>query len=433
MPDEAAVPKLDREARPSPRRFLRAFGALACCVGVCAALAALAAVSAPAEIRPVVEIAAAPPPAAGPHSYTLSVPIHVDIQSTAAAPQRFGGPCPAPIAGADRAVGRARGAEDDRDYQLSNVSLVGVSASPALPGVLVAWDSNTVYLSTDDGRSFERVLTPPGPLRNVRVDCHGDVFALASPNWLGHRAAGGGERWREVSFLPSDVPGEDEDPEDIGFAVGGGTVGFARVLYGEHAIVALSSDFGETWRFHRIDNPGIEYLREFDIDDRGAAAVAVSLGDCMWDGLEIVTIDPTGKQTSSGDLTSDFFLGFGNDQWAYIGREYEVCDAALCALAPGSDAARAIRKLPVSVADASSSSSVIRGGRGAYLAARDRVYRVSKRALREHGAGLPDDVAFVAADTAGRLLGIDHEHGRLVRWSRKHGARELAGTVTDAY
>lgn len=61
----------------------------------------------------------------------------------------------------------------------------GVAASATRHGVLAVWTRDTIFVSRDDGRSFERTLDGPGPVNAVQVDCHGRVIALRGRASLG--------------------------------------------------------------------------------------------------------------------------------------------------------------------------------------------------------------------------------------------------------
>lgn len=358
---------------------------------------------------------------AAPVSYAIEVPIAIEVtrpivhqapapmpepvpapESPAAAPER----CPETVGLPDRPIGSALDAADEH-----YLGLTGIAASPSRADTFAAWSESEIYLTRDDGRSFDGILAPPGAVRSVRLDCHGAVFALAEPNWLGHRAPDGRETWRELSFMGS--------AEHAALAVGGGRVAVAHIVYNDHTTVALSDDAGVTWRFHRLADPTMEYLRHLAIDERAVVTLAVSLGDCMWDGLAIYTIDAAaGTVAATGDMTLDGVLAIGHDHWAYV---TDDCDQAVCAIAPGRETIRRVRNAPAAVepyAVAGAHHSYLLGGDGA-------VHRLNAGRAARVGDGAPAAVAFHTVDAGGRLLGLT-EAGAVVRWSRRHGARVLS-------
>lgn len=366
----------------------------------------------------------APPPSV---SLTLNAPLQLDVHverpleaKAPAAPARFG-PCPAPEIGPDRAVGRPLGDPDAVRRQLTDAKLEHVTASPTRSGLLAAWSAAAVQLSDDDGRTFRPVLAAPGDLQAVRIDCLGNVFALAEPRWLGVRAEDGAETWRELPFL---LPAGD-DQEAAQLEVGGGVVGVFQVDYNSHLAVALSHDGGVSFTVRRHDSELMEYLRAAVIDPDGVASVAVTLGDCMYDGFVVHTLHGHGGASSStGDVTGEGILAVGHDRWVYTANG---CEPPLCALAPGSGRLRPVSGTFTPPLDDDGGGPAVLTGPAATFAVVDlSAYELRSGRARRVATGLPSEVTFEAVDAAGRLLGVS-DGGALVRWSRRHGARVLGG------
>jgi len=427
MPTPNELTPLVRETCPPRRHAAQTIAVSA------AALALLGAVAVAAVRYWPVHVVAPPSPAPAPvtQTYSLSVPVSVEMHQTlalptpaATEPRRPAAPCPAPDRLSDRAIGPRYGEPTgDDEYQLTNVRLEGVTASPNRHGVLATWSDKTILRSDDSGRTFAPVLASPGKVFSVRIDCHDNLYALAAPNWFGQRSPDGEESWRELSFI---MPTE-EYQDSAKLAVGAGFVGVFQMDYNSKVTVALSPDGGVTWSFRQLQSSLMETMKHVAIDAGGRVTVATSLGDCMWNGFAVHAFDaPSGELSDIGDMSGDL-LGVGHDGWAYT--EYD-CTELLCAYAPG----RARKREVAGVAEPSVNryyTYVVSGPDHSYAVVDSIVHRLNKGRAVRIADDLPNTVSFSTADAGGRLLGIG-ETGELLRWSRRHGLRVLRGARTSS-
>jgi hypothetical protein len=115
------------------------------------------------------------------------------------------GPCTEPDPPKDQRIGVSVGEGPWFDHVLGAYDLDGVAVSSRRHGLIAAWSSERILLSDDDGRTFEEILTGPGPVRGVAIDCHGRVFALRGGyerhdvHHLGVRS-GADEAWRRIDL-----------------------------------------------------------------------------------------------------------------------------------------------------------------------------------------------------------------------------------------
>lgn len=172
-----------------------------------------------------------------------------------------------------------------------------VTASPSNAGWIAAWNGEHVYVSTDAGRRFERVLDGPGVVSDVGFDCFGTVIVVRERQ-LGLRVDGD-ERWLSVPGV--DLMDQSEEPEGHAVVVSGGP----EVIVMGRATdwvprVARSSDLGRHWRYHDVTDgswqtPVIHGRQHED----GTIAITMPATDCGGDGIGVFTV-------RRGRATSDF-------------------------------------------------------------------------------------------------------------------------------
>jgi hypothetical protein len=160
-----------------------------------------------------------------------------------------------------------------------------VRPAPSNAGWIAAWNDDHVFVSTDAGATFERVLDGDGKVADVSFDCFGHVLALRGKT-LGIRD-GGHERWRAVDG----IRGEPDDPGGI---LGGGpdviVVGTPDGQ-GWLARMVTSSDLGATWSFRDLEGSfesGMKLRGRQDAD--ATIHVALAIADCMNDELVWATV-----------------------------------------------------------------------------------------------------------------------------------------------
>jgi hypothetical protein len=231
------------------------------------------------------------------------------VMAPPAAPPALG-PCPATGRGDEHPVGTSA-PEDDVLRQLDGETLIGATAAATRHGALATWTEDTIFHSSDDGRSFTPVLFGPGTVRAVAIDCHGRVFALralaprdpdvelaagvAIPMILGVRH-GAYEAWRSIDVFADDHWGPHIAADGVVVAIAGAAVGDM-----DDGVLAVSADAGATWRFDPLDvGGGWEGVAAMDVDRHGVVRVHSRWGDCRDSGSTLTRFDPeTGTSTST--------------------------------------------------------------------------------------------------------------------------------------
>jgi len=176
------------------RRFDQARPVLVA-MGTAAACAAIATAARPAPVPageaqriaphgpPVVVPVSVPVPVIVPVS--VSVPVPVRDRPRAADDL---GPCP-----------RAFREASDIEVVALPEKVDAVVASSRDVRLLAAWNRDHVFLSTNEGRSFRRVLDRDEPVRDAGFDCYGQLLVVRGNGWLGvDDGAAATARWTEV-------------------------------------------------------------------------------------------------------------------------------------------------------------------------------------------------------------------------------------------
>jgi hypothetical protein len=281
------------------------------------------------------------------------------------------GPCPATEPPRDADVALA----------LDRADLIGATAARHRPGWLAAWSTSTVYLSTDDGRSFTEVLPAPGVVHDVAIDCHGRVFAMRDAGMFGARH-GSRESWQVLRQFDLEDAAyySDRDPR---LAANGGLVALAGAHVGEinRGLLLTSIDGGATWKEHEIGVEGSwEGTVAMNVDARGQLRMLSQWGDCMVDGTDGHRFDPvTGRLHRTHEYDPYLHSAVITDAgWVYA----PWCETAGPCIWDARGRQVTSPRMPVAI--------------------RQRLH-----------AG--DDLLTQPVDHGGRVLGI--EDGRLVRWS----------------
>jgi hypothetical protein len=154
----------------------------------------------------------------------------------------------------------------------------GVRPAPSSAGWIAAWNDQHVFVSTDAGATFQRVLDADGKVSDVSFDCLGRVVVLRG--WrLGIRD-GTREQW-------TTVPGFRAEAGDGGGVIGGGAdvVVIGPTEQGT-ARVAISSDLGQSWRFHDVGPIfGLDAKVQGREDADGTIHLAYAIEDCRNDDV----------------------------------------------------------------------------------------------------------------------------------------------------
>ncbi|HVV84558.1 MAG TPA: hypothetical protein VHE35_15930, partial [Kofleriaceae bacterium] len=170
-----------------------------------------------------------------------------------------------------------------------------VTASPSNAGWIAAWNADHVYVSTDAGAHFDRVLDGPGAVSAVGFDCFGTV-AVVRDEQLGLRVDGV-ERWQPVPGVEL-MAGEGDGREGHAAIVSGGPdlVVVGRVTDWRPRI-ARSADLGAHWSYADLDvdweTPVVHGRQRED----GTIAIGLPSSDCAGDVEQQVTVRG-GKVTS---------------------------------------------------------------------------------------------------------------------------------------
>lgn len=222
------------------------------------------AVPAPPPAQPPPLVVAAPPPVATP---VLLPPARFAVAPRACPPPRRDAPRITPPE-LDEAVAR-------------------VTVAPSNAGWVAAWNHEHVFVSTDAGRHFTRVLDGAGVVSDVGFDCFGTVVAIREQT-VGLRV-GDAEQWTTIPGV--DLMDMDEEPEGHAVVVSGGpeviVIGRGD---GWSPRIARSADLGGRWRYHDLttdwETPVIHGRQRED----GTIAISLPATDCAGEGEDIVTI-----------------------------------------------------------------------------------------------------------------------------------------------
>lgn len=150
----------------------------------------------PVPVAPPAAPVAAPAPA-----ITIAPPIVISIERTIAppAPLSSGAELGCPVlTRADVPIGRT---VDPRTIMTDAPTTASVAAAAGAPQLAVVHDG-TVWVSDDDGRSFDRAFEGH-PVTQVVIDRDGTIYALAASE-LGVRAPDGRTRWRPLASCATD-------------------------------------------------------------------------------------------------------------------------------------------------------------------------------------------------------------------------------------
>jgi hypothetical protein len=147
--------------------------------------------------------------------------------------------------------------------------------------LLAAWNDEHVYLSTDEGRSFHRVLDGPGKVAHVAFDCHGNVHAARvledGSVMLAHFVEG-------ATTQPS--------PERVGgvhtwrYNNGVVHVDDVRLVPDAGGMAVLAADPGARDRLMLVREEVAGRWRATRLLDRAAYT------ELTWDGIQILRIEP---------------------------------------------------------------------------------------------------------------------------------------------
>ncbi len=342
---------------------------------MCALAALIAAmVAEPREAPPAVMPAPAP---TAPPAPTVVRPVYASPPMVITLPPEPGGalgPCPATEPPRDASVPIA----------LDRTDLVGATAARHRAGWLAGWSSTDIYLSTDDGRSFARVLEGPGQVRGVAIDCHGRVFALRDGGLVGVRH-GNRESWQVLARFQPGPDDEYYDDRAPTLVADGGVVAIAGATREDinEGLLMASVDGGATWKDYALGVPGSwEGIVAMNVDARGRVRLLSQWGDCMVDGSQGHIYDPARGLRATHEYDPYLHAAFITDGGWVFAPSCETADAP-CAW----DA----RGRPVEA---------------------PRISATVRERLRPGDRMLAQPV-----DHGGRVLAL--EEGRLIRWSRR--------------
>jgi hypothetical protein len=242
--------------------------------------------------------------------------VHLPVASSTTTEVRA---CPTPRTDAPR-VGPPTFDED--------VERLVVSSTNA--GWIAAWNDEHIFVSTDAGRTFKRMLDGVGDVHDVAFDCFGRVIAVRDEK-LGI-SEGGRDTWRSVPGLELGDEKVDEMwwPPKV-HLIGGGrdviVVGNATGGGDSHARVAITRDLGATWTYRDLTSyaSSSEDIGGFQRAD-GSIVVGVEVPDCMSDALSWVEIRPDGTSAEHWISMPGAQFEFYGDQ-VYTGYARRKLDA----------------------------------------------------------------------------------------------------------
>lgn len=310
---------------------------------------------------------------------TITVPVTVQARP-AAAPA----PTTAPVAVTTRPSCPPPRTDAPRAKTLAPPQDVhAVTASYTNAGWIAAWNTEHVFVSTDAGKTFARVLDGPGQVDAVTFDCYGNVAVLRD-HQLGIRD-GTREHWQRVPGLR----GEEDDPAVL---IGGGP-DIVVIGTGDadtwQARLAVTPDRGATWWYRDL----VDYWESSEASgyqaDDGTIHVALTTADCMSDPVYwlrvkdgVVETDEVGSVGPIA-LRGDIALIGGREgaRWKRFG-EGDWHD----------------------IAGLSGEAHVVPGPLPRVVAG-DAVYRIDRGRAKRTGAWRERDVASVV-DRAGRVWGV---------------------------
>ena len=161
-----------------------------------------------------------------------------------------------------------------RDIQLDE-PVQHVRPSPTDAAWIAAWNDQHIFVSSDGGHVFARVLDGPGQVADVGFDCFGNVIA-ARDKMLGVRVHAA-ESWRSVPDLATLARVIGGGPDVVVVGAPTGTDNPSRI--------AASSDRGETWRYRDLDRAYEAANVQGRQDADGTIHAAVTIADCDYDGI----------------------------------------------------------------------------------------------------------------------------------------------------
>lgn len=241
----------------------------------------------PEQVRPVGEPAAtAAPMAESPAAVALP-------PSTASAPIEV----PTGFTNARRCPPPRRDAPPVTPAELDE-AIDHVTVAPSNAGWIAAWSAEHLFVSTDAGAHFDRVLDGPGPITAVGFDCFGTVVAVRAQQ-LGLRI-GSDERWQPVAGV--ELMSMGDEPEGHAAVVSGGpdVIVIGRQAEGWAPRIARSSDLGQHWRYHDVDTDWESLDVHGRQRDDGTIAISLPSTDCAGDGELRVLIRRGRIRTDTG-------------------------------------------------------------------------------------------------------------------------------------
>lgn len=289
----------------------------------------------------------------------------------------------------------------------------GVAASPAAYGILATWSDTELFVSRDDGDTFNQALGGPGEVGGVVIDGAGVVYAVRDLNRLGVIDSCGVEHWRALPF----------SGDTLAMAVGHDYLGWLGLAHDRSdsasVVLAISSDGGHTWRTQTIAAHADRALLRMEAG--GAVHMLLLEEDSASPTMRRLLANVDGRTPETMTWPTDFAdaWGLGHDGWAYaVASECVEEHSAICAVGPTASS-------PLTSTGMTTAWDIIVNSNGTrtFAVSGDQLLRFDRDRITAEAQRIPVGVTTLAVDGLGRVVVSVGQH--LMRLSPNHGWRVL--------
>jgi hypothetical protein len=205
------------------------------------------------------------------------------------------------------------GAPFTEPVERATESTTGVVAAAARPGFMAAWNRKNAFITTDDGRTWSRVLDGRGAIVSVAMDDDGTLHVVRSNRTLATRAPDGTVARAPIADARS----------TIAFAARGGRLAWWGRVRGRESwqsTLRYSDDGGTTW----IEPEGVDvhdgnFARSLEVlDDGTIVAWAADEMECGGGARFRWRVSPEGRfETTDASVDPFLLAGRGADGVVY--------------------------------------------------------------------------------------------------------------------